>query len=74
MKVGDLKAILARFNDDLNVEVAAVPDHVGWTNDILWCVHNDDQKVVLALRQETTTDEEQSLVFRDEDGNVVRPI
>lgn len=74
MKVRDLKAILEQFDDNVEVEIAATPDQGGWTNDILPIVHSEETKIVLALSELSAVEEEQKLVFRDKNGNVVRPV
>jgi len=72
--VGDLRQLLANVSDDTPLEVAATPDANGWTTWILSCVHRDDERVVLALSAEAATPDERTLVFRDADGNTVRPV
>ena len=71
--VGDLRSLLEGFDDDTAIEVAAAPDIVGWTQNILGCLHREEDVVVLGLAEEGYA-YERKLVFRDNEENVVRPV
>lgn len=71
--VGDLRSLLKDVSDDMLIEVASVPDATGWTQWILNMIHQDDEKVVLALSEGTCSNDEEDLTFYC-DGRKMRPV
>jgi len=74
--VGELRALIARYPDETPIAVMATPDITGYANNILAITGKSDEidHLLLALAEETITEDEVSSIFTDEDGDETRPV